>query len=178
MTFLFAYLGTLSDRPGWPIHLMYSTEAVFVIVAFACAIVLKRIATQWVRDALAVVGGVSAGFGLIMPFELAPFFFRAPGEIMLVSIFLNLTYPVAAVLFILLYRNFMLAPQNDGAEDDLSAASNTAVEVANAAKLDETERAARDLLSVIRAHPGQSDANLDAAFQQLVDRVDPPPSGA
>jgi hypothetical protein len=168
MMFLFAYLGTLSDPPGWPVHLIYLTEAAFVIVALVCVHVLKRIATQWVRDALAVVGGVCAGFGLIMPLELAPFFFHASGEMMLGTIALNLVYPVAAVLFILLYGNFMLEPHNDDDEDELSAASNAA------ARLDE-ERAARDLLSVIRARPGQSDANLDAAFQQLIDRIDPSP---
>jgi hypothetical protein len=165
MMFLFAYLGTLSDPPGWPVHLIYLTEAAFVIGALVCALVLKRIATQGIRDALAVVGGVCAAFGLIMPLELAPFFLHASGEIMLGTIALNLAYPVAAVLFIFLYRNFMLAPQNDDAEDELSAESNAADE----------ERAARDLLGVIRARPGQSNANLDAAFQQLINRIDPSP---
>jgi hypothetical protein len=168
MMFLFAYLGSLSDPPGWPAHLIYLTEAAFVMVALVCALVLKRIATPWIRDVLAVVGGVCAAFGLIMPLELAPFFLHASGEIMLGTVLLNLAYPVAAVLFVFLYRNFMLAPQNDDAEDELPAASDAA------GRLDE-ERDARDLLSVIRARPGQSDANLDAAFQRLTDRIDPSP---
>ncbi|MDR3467581.1 MAG: hypothetical protein P4M07_16755 [Xanthobacteraceae bacterium] len=135
---------------------------------------MKRIATQWIRNVIAVVGGFSAGFGLIMPLELAPLFFHAPGEIMLGTIALNLAYPVAVILFILLYKDFMLAPQNDEAEHELPAASNSAVDLGDA----DTERAARDLLSVIRTHPGQFDANLDAALQQLIDRLGPSPPAA
>ena len=110
MTFLFAYLASLSQPPGWPLHLIYATETAFVIVAFTCvvlAMVLRRVGSQWTCDIVAVVGGVSAGFGLIMPFELAPFFFDVHGEIMMASIALILVYPIAAVLFVFLFRKFM-----------------------------------------------------------------------
>jgi hypothetical protein len=39
-----------------------------------------------------------------MPFELAQFFFGAKGEIMLGTIVLILVYPVAAFLFVFLFR--------------------------------------------------------------------------
>jgi hypothetical protein len=42
-----------------------------------------------------------------MPFELAPFFFNARGEIMMATIALILVYPMAAVLFIFPLRKFM-----------------------------------------------------------------------
>jgi hypothetical protein len=31
-------------------------------------------------ELFAVIGGIGAGFGLVMPFELAPFFFGARGK--------------------------------------------------------------------------------------------------
>jgi hypothetical protein len=77
MTILFAYFGSLCTPHGWPIRLMYVTEAAFVVVALACVFValsLRRSAgTQLRRDVIAGVGGIAASFGLIMPFELAPF---------------------------------------------------------------------------------------------------------
>jgi hypothetical protein len=45
MMFLFAYLGSFAQPPGWPIRLIYATEAGFVVVAFACillAMTLRR----------------------------------------------------------------------------------------------------------------------------------------
>jgi hypothetical protein len=110
MSFLFAYLGSLNKLPGWPIQLMYLTEAAFVAVAFMCvliAVISRGKAKQLWRDAVAVAGGVSASFGLIMPFELAPFFFGARGEWMLATILLNLVYPVAAILLTWGFRKFM-----------------------------------------------------------------------
>jgi hypothetical protein len=110
MMFLFAYLGTFNTPPGWPIRLMHATEAGFVVVAFACVLLaasLSRTGTQLKRDIVAVVGGISASLGLIMPFELAPFFFNARGEIMLGTVALILVYPLAALLFIFLFRKFM-----------------------------------------------------------------------
>jgi hypothetical protein len=110
MMFLFAYLGTLNGNTGWPIRLMYATEAGFVIVTVVCiglAVSLRRQGTQAKRDLVAAVGGISASFGLIMPFELAPVFFGARGEIMLATIALNLVYPVGIALFIFLFRKFM-----------------------------------------------------------------------
>jgi thiosulfate dehydrogenase (quinone) large subunit len=111
MTFLFAYLGSLSTPPGWPIQLMHVAEAAFVTVAMICIVLIAvisrgRRAQPW-GSALAVVGGVSTSFGLIMPFELAPFFFGARGEWMLATIALNLIYPVAALLFVFGFHKLM-----------------------------------------------------------------------
>ena len=59
------------------------------------------------RGVIAFLGGVSASFGLIMPFELAPFFFHSRGEIMLATIALNLAYLPVARLFVVLLGLFM-----------------------------------------------------------------------
>jgi hypothetical protein len=110
MTFVFAYLGSLTTSPGWPTRLMYLSEAAFVAVAFICVVMATMSwgrGTQLRRDAVATVGGISASLAVIMPFELAPFFFGARGEWMLVSIALNLVYPVAAIVFILAFRKSM-----------------------------------------------------------------------
>jgi hypothetical protein len=110
MMFLFAYLGSLSNPPGWPIRLIHITEAAFVVVGFVCVLLatwLRGRGSQWKRGLVAVVGGVSASFGLIMPFELAPFFFNVHGEAMLGTIVLILFYPMAAAIFILLFGKFM-----------------------------------------------------------------------
>jgi len=42
-----------------------------------------------------------------MPFELAPFFFHARGEVMMATIALNLLYPFAAIMFILGYHSLI-----------------------------------------------------------------------
>jgi thiosulfate dehydrogenase (quinone) large subunit len=115
MTFVFAYLGSFYQPPGWPIHLMYLTEATFVIVTFVCVLFaghLRKVGTQPQRDMVASTGGISASFGLIMPFELAPFFLGARGETMMASILLILVYPVAAALFIFLFARFMKPDQS------------------------------------------------------------------
>jgi hypothetical protein len=115
MMFVFGYLGTLSTPPGWPIRLIHSTEAAFIIAALICVFLATRLRSAEVqrgRDVVAVVGGISAGFGLIMPFELAPFFFNARGEWMMASMGLILVYPIAAALFILLFRKFMNVTHN------------------------------------------------------------------
>jgi thiosulfate dehydrogenase (quinone) large subunit len=113
MMFVFAYLGSFNKPSGWPLHLIYKTEVAFVIVAFVSALLainLRTRGTPLMRDVVAFVGGVCASFGLIMPFELAPFFFGAHGEIMLATIALNLVYPIAAVLFTIMFRKFMNVP--------------------------------------------------------------------
>jgi len=105
MMFVFAYLG--KQESGWPVHLMYQTETAFVAVALTCLVLspfLKRAVTCIVA---AVIGGISAGFGLIMPFELAPFFFGARGEVMLGSILLIFVYPVVAAFFIVVFLFIM-----------------------------------------------------------------------
>ena len=110
MTFLFAYLASSSQPSGWPLDLIYVTEKAFVTVAIACvvlALILRRSDSLLMRGVVAVVGGISAGFGLIMPFELAPFFFDVHGEIMMASIALILVYPIAAVLFVFLFWKLM-----------------------------------------------------------------------
>jgi len=126
MTFVFAYIGSFNKPPAWPIHLMYLTEAAFVIVTFVCVLLTRRsasIGTRPKRDMVAAAGGISASFGLIMPFELAPFFFGARGEWMMVTIGLNLAYPIAAALFIFLFAKIMEidAPLSDSRIDFRSA---------------------------------------------------------
>ena len=116
MTFVFAYLASLSGSRDWPVHLMYGTEAALVAVAFVCIVLAgmsKGRGTQLRRDAIAVVGGISVAFALIMPFELAPFFFGAQGEVMLATILLILVYPFAAALFIFGFRKGMKADSSD-----------------------------------------------------------------
>jgi thiosulfate dehydrogenase (quinone) large subunit len=110
MMFLFAYLAKFNTPPGWPVQLMYLTEAAFVIVAFVCVLLaadLKWIETPLRRDMIAGLGCVCASFGLIMPFELAPFFFGARGEIMMATLLLNFAYPVGAILFYFRFRRLM-----------------------------------------------------------------------
>jgi hypothetical protein len=121
MMFLFAWLGQPSEfsgwqTSGWPIHLMHRTETAFVVVALMCmtlAIVCKpfwisnSIGAEVLRGVIAFVGGVSASFGLIMPFELAPFFFHSSGEIMMVTMALNLAYLPVAGLFMVLFATLM-----------------------------------------------------------------------
>jgi thiosulfate dehydrogenase (quinone) large subunit len=115
MMFVFGYLGEKSGTSGWPIHLMYLTETVLIAVAVICgllAIVMRGTAEQWKRSLVAIAGGLSASFGLIMPFELAPFFFNVSGEIMLGTIALNFFYLPAAFLLHLLLLRFMKPKMN------------------------------------------------------------------
>lgn len=112
MMFLFAYLGSFSSPPGWPIRLMHLTEAAFVAAAFVCfvlAVNWKGTRSHAKRDAVAAIGGIATGFGAIMPLELAPFFFGARGEIMLGTAPLILVYPLAAALFIFAFLKLMSA---------------------------------------------------------------------
>jgi tetratricopeptide (TPR) repeat protein len=124
MMFVFAYLGSVSTPPGWPFRLIYLTEATFVIAALVCAFLARRLrqtGAQFKRDAVAAVGGISAGFGLIMPFELAPFFFNARGEIMLGTVVLIPIYPIAVILFALGFSKFMKGGRPDLGDDLLKA---------------------------------------------------------
>ena len=110
MMFVFAYIGSKTGSHDWPVTLMYVTEAVLLILAIAsisiAGIWKTRIPQLW-RDVVAVVGGVSAGVGMIMPFELAPFFFHARGEVMLGTIVLILAYPVFVIPFVIGLRKLM-----------------------------------------------------------------------
>jgi thiosulfate dehydrogenase (quinone) large subunit len=116
MTFLFASLGSLNGSRDWPVHLMHQAEAGFVITAVGCVLIIILLngtgrGAQWLRDGVAAIGGISTSFGLIMPFELAPFFFGSPGEIMLASIALNLLYPITAFALFFLFRKMTIDPQ-------------------------------------------------------------------
>jgi hypothetical protein len=109
MMFVFAWLAGKSGSKDWPAHLIYQTEAVFVGLALICfliAVFYKRMPGGF-KMMVAVVGGISAGFGLVMPFELAPFFFGSRGEIMMASMALILVYPFAAGGFIFLFMWIM-----------------------------------------------------------------------
>jgi tetratricopeptide (TPR) repeat protein len=171
MALVFAYLGRLNKPPGWPIHLMYLTEAAFVMVAFVCVLLamrLRRIGTQPKRDMVAAAGGVSASFGLIMPFELAPFFFGARGEWMLATIVLNLVYPLAAALFIFLFWKFMKVDDTPShLRVDLHSA--TGCYDRGVASLDrrDYERAIADFTEAIRFNPKYAAAYYNRGFAYL-----------
>ena len=101
MMFVFAYIaqsmGVVPQRVAATTDLL--TEAAFVIVTFVCVLLAERLrgtGPQPLRDAVAFVGGVSASFSLIMPFELAPMFFGVHGEWMMATMVLILLYPIAA----------------------------------------------------------------------------------
>lgn len=104
MTLVFAYLSSISNPPGWPIHLMHITEAVFCVLAAFCSFVMLNrpaIFSRRAIEAIAVVGSIALAFALVMPFELAPFFFGARGEIMLATFVLGpIGYVALSVLFI------------------------------------------------------------------------------
>jgi thiosulfate dehydrogenase (quinone) large subunit len=107
MMFVFAYVASRETSSAWPGHLMHQTEAAFVIVAFVCILLAGVLRGIVPYELFAVVGGTGADFGLVMPFELAPFFFGSSGEIMLGTIALILVYPVAIFLFILLFLKLL-----------------------------------------------------------------------
>jgi thiosulfate dehydrogenase [quinone] large subunit len=105
MMFVFAAMG--DHASGWPVQLMHQTERAFVIVAFGSLLFGCFLKSILPYQLFALVGGVAAGFGLIMPFELAPFFFGARGEIMLGTMVLILAYPVAIIVFIFLFSTIL-----------------------------------------------------------------------
>ena len=105
MMFVFASAG--DQASGWPVHLMHQTEAAFVILAFGSVLLGMLLRGIIPYQLFAVLGGIGAGFGLVMPLELAPFFFGARGEIMLGTVALILVYPVAVVIFILLFLKIL-----------------------------------------------------------------------
>jgi thiosulfate dehydrogenase (quinone) large subunit len=109
MMFVFAYLGTLTGSSGWPVRLMYFTELLLIICTIVCLVLAMQLQGEKTERAFAVAaaGGVSASFALIMPFELAPFFFGARGEIMMATLLLNLFYIPAAFLFFYMFKRGM-----------------------------------------------------------------------
>ncbi len=111
MMFVFAALGytAASGEKVWPVRLMHVTEATLLGVALACFLMgafSPRIPKS-LKVAAVLIGGVSAGIGAVMPFELAPFFFGAKGEIMMATIALILVYPMTIALFIYLFMKLM-----------------------------------------------------------------------
>jgi tetratricopeptide (TPR) repeat protein len=170
MTFVFAYLGSFYQPPGWPIHLMYLTEATFVIVTFVCVLFaghLRKVGTQPQRDMVASTGGISASFGLIMPFELAPFFLGARGETMMASILLILVYPVAAALFIFLFARFMKPDQSPSdLRFDLRGAARCYERGVASLDRKDHDRAIADFTEAIRCNPKHAAAyhNRGAAY--------------
>ena len=103
MMFVFASMG--NHATGWPVHLMYVTEAAFLVAAFGALVFGSGLSEIVPYQLIAVVGGIGAGFGLIMPFELAPFFFGARGEWMLATMCLILAYPIVVPIFIRMYSS-------------------------------------------------------------------------
>jgi len=116
MTFLFAYLGSLSGSKDWPVHLMHQAEVGFVLTAVGSVLIIVALniarGPRWLREGVAAIAGVSTSFALIMPLELAPFFFGVRGEIMMVTIALVLVYPIAALGFFFLFRRGIVDSQN------------------------------------------------------------------
>jgi thiosulfate dehydrogenase (quinone) large subunit len=115
MTFLFAYLGSLTGSRDWPVDLMHQAETGFIVTAVGCVLLIIVLngtgrGARWLRDMIAAIGGISTSLALIMPFELAPFFFGARGEIMMMSIALNLVYPIAAIALFFLFRRMSIDP--------------------------------------------------------------------
>jgi tetratricopeptide (TPR) repeat protein len=169
MSFLFAYIGSLNRPPGWPIHLIFLTEAAFVIVTFVCFLLagrLRRSGTQPKRDMVAAAGGISAAFGLIMPFELAPFFFGVRGEWMLATIGLNLFYPPAAVLFIFQFAKFMKLDDPPSRVDLVSATRCYNRGVVSLGRKD-YDLAIADFTEAIRYNPKYAAAYYDRGFAYL-----------
>ena len=109
--FVFGSIGQESEPHVWPIHMMHITEAVFVVSALVCLVAAMFLSMKpgpsSFKELVAIVGGISASFGLIMPFELMPFFFHVKGEAMLGTMVLVLFYPIAAVVFWALLRAAM-----------------------------------------------------------------------
>ncbi|MCC8983517.1 hypothetical protein [Bradyrhizobium acaciae] len=110
--FVFGYLSPSSSTKGWPVDLIHQTEWAFVTVAVAClilAIAARRRAPEFVCNLIAIFGGAGAGLGLVMPFELAPFFFGLSQEAMIETFVLILVYPIAIFAFFLLFRGIAVA---------------------------------------------------------------------
>jgi hypothetical protein len=115
MMYVFASIGYGSQPHVWPVHTMHVTEAVFVASALVCLVAAMFLSTKpgpsLLKELVAVVGAIGASFGLIMPFELMPFFFDVPGQVMIGSMVLVIFYPFAAVVFWALLRKAMQNPR-------------------------------------------------------------------
>ncbi|CCE09846.1 membrane hypothetical protein [Bradyrhizobium sp. STM 3843] len=108
MMFVFA---SGSQPHVWPVHTIHVTEVVFVASAFACLVAAMFLGTtpgpSLLKELVAVVGGIGASFGLIMPFELMPIFFNVQPGVMIGSTVLIPFYPIAALAFWALLRKAM-----------------------------------------------------------------------
>jgi thiosulfate dehydrogenase (quinone) large subunit len=109
MTFVFAWIANANGTKDWPVDLMHQTEAALLGVAFVCFVIAGF--AKGIPDALkaliALIGGIGAGVGVIMPFELGPFFFGWRGEIMMMTLALIVVYPIAIIGFALLLAKMM-----------------------------------------------------------------------
>jgi hypothetical protein len=75
------------------------------------------------------------GFGLIMPFELAPFFFGVRGEWMMATVGLILAYPVAVLFFIWMFKALIMPADENPADDlDLSQVQSLILETRHRAE--------------------------------------------
>jgi hypothetical protein len=88
MTLFFAWIGDKSGSHDWPVGLIRVTEIGFIVAAAACVFVYLK--SSWPhketgRFMLRVLAATATSFALIMPIELAPFFFGVRGEVMLAT---------------------------------------------------------------------------------------------
>jgi len=113
MMFLFAYISLKLSLNDWPVGLIRATEVALLLVACGSFVLARRVRDTPMSyrpgkvDIIATIGGISTSIAVIMPFELAPVFFGAKGEIMLATILLIPLYPAAAVLFYKILRSTM-----------------------------------------------------------------------
>ena len=124
MMFVFA---SGSQPHVWPVHMIHVMEVVFVALALACLSAAIFLSTKpgpsLLKELVAFVGGISVSIGLIMPFELMPFFFNVPPLVMIGSMVLIPFYPIAALTFWALLRKVM----RTNVEIDLAAHSKESI---------------------------------------------------
>jgi len=158
MSFVFAYIAIAISwsHDDWPLRLIHLTEVAFIILAFVCIVLAARLqgsSSRAKRDIVAFVGGVSMSFGLIMPLELAPMFFDVRGEWMMATVGLIVVYPIAAVLFVLLFANFMKIGAPPDTRYDLLGATKAYQRGIGSFGTKDHDRAIADFTVAIRCHP-------------------------
>ncbi len=113
MILVFAYVASRFGLKDWPVEWMYAMEAFFVTSAIVCLLMLLRSRSRHKKSHLQLgilIGGICAAFAVVMPLELAPFFFHIGGEIMLATFGIApFAYVVMSLLCVYLVRK--LAPQ-------------------------------------------------------------------
>jgi thiosulfate dehydrogenase (quinone) large subunit len=110
MMFLFAYLGKFGDPKGWPVGLIHTTEICFIASAIVCVCLLyycnkMKLVNPLFRVVVAYSGGILCAFALVMPMEMAPFFFNVGGEVMLGTFVLA---PIGYIVFSALFSLLLL----------------------------------------------------------------------